>query len=437
MLILSPGGVVLRGRYHGKSVLGEALGCVIDEGTRPAILDVDPFALAFAAVRDGAQDAKWFDFAGGQAGFAAAHPDLSAAPLDKPDRIFAVFVTDDRPEDTRRDPVANVVPLDLGKMIGKLNPAVRKTPREWLLATPDRRVFKLRDGRAMSTRWYGAQNAPAIIVFGAIHKSTMADVCLANAAIACGRALLVIERPGLGASDAMRQPSYEAVADDVAEIAAKLELRDVTVYGAGTAASFALATAHRLGSSVKAVALNSPRIGRPSAEAPSRYGQVLWAMIWNVSGLEVMAKLLWQMRMAGSAQALFTAFSVNNDQDRRLLKSDGVLAYAAAQTNDAFHRSVTGGVAEFKLYQSGARFDPSLVEQPIRVWQGAEDQTLLFSDTQRALAGARNVTFDLVPGAGVMLTPDEANRIMSWLAGGWAAQTPDAAVSDGRLDDGL
>jgi pimeloyl-ACP methyl ester carboxylesterase len=434
-IILTPGGVQILGRMRGKEYLSGILGCKIDEGHRPAILDQAPFAAAFARVRDGLAPAEWFAFEHGQAGFAAAHAELSGPVLERPDRIFAIFITDGQSTSARADPEPKVAPFELAHLIQKVSPSVAKTHREGLMATPDRRCFRLRNGRRLSTRLYGSPDAPVVIVFGPIHKSTLADAFLANAAIACGLALLVIERPGLGASDPAPETCYQAVADDIVEVVTALDLRNVRIYGAGMASSYALAAAHKLGDRACAVALNSPRIGAPSREAPGRYGKVLWAMLWNISGLDVFAKLLWQMRMLGSAQSILATLGVTNERDRILINSDGVLAYWAAQTNDAFRTSISGGLAEFKLYQSGAKFESALVQQPIRAWQGAEDDTLHLDDTQRALAGARHAEITLWPGAGILMTQDEAMDIMRWLANGWRAQSP--AASDGRLNNGL
>ena len=424
ILMLSPGGVILKGRYHGKSVLGEILNCTIDENRVLGVLAQETFASHFERVRDGKEKTSWFDFEYGQAGFAAVHPELGETPLEKPDCIFAIFVTIDRPEETRRDPVPKVAPIGLGKLIRQYDPATPKSPRQWLQATPDRRIVRLRDGRALSLRWYGDLNAVPVLVFGAIHKSTMADPFLANAAIAHGLALVVIERPGLGASAPAKVTCYESVANDVAELRRALDLPEVLIYGAGSAASFALAVAHRLGPVAKAVALAAPRMGRPSAQAPSPYGRVLWHLMKNPFGLDVLARLLGQLKLAGSAQSLMLSFSINNGRDEKILKEMGVLAYAAAQTNDAFDKGVDGGLAEFKLFQSGAFFDPALVQQPIRIWQGAEDKTLLAADTARVFAKAPNAHIEIVLGAGVMMDPSEADAIARWLAGEWKAQTP-------------
>jgi pimeloyl-ACP methyl ester carboxylesterase len=429
ILMLSPGGVILKGRYYGKALLSELLGCAIDENRVLGVLGDDVFGRHFGRVRDGQEKTVWFDFEHGQAGFAAVHPDLGDAPLEKPDCIFAFFVTTDRPDETRRDPKPNVAPIGLGKLIRQISPATAKSPRDWLRATPDRKIVRLRDGRAMSTRWYGAASAKPVLAFGPIHKSTTADAFLANAAIAHGLAMLVIERPGLGASDAAPVTSYELVADDVAQIVRAFDLPAVSIYGAGMAASFALATARRLGPSATAIALASPRVGRPSSQADSPYGRVLWALLKNPFGLEVSARLLRQLRIAGSVHSLLLSFAVNNSRDRTILKEQGMLDYFAAQTNDAVHKTVEGALAEFKLYQSGAFCDPALVRQPIRIWQGAEDRTLLLEDTIRAFAGAPNAQVEVTPGAGVLMDPDEASAIMGWLADGWKRQSAGGSKS--------
>lgn len=422
VLMLRCDGSVAKGRYHGMPFLGGLLGCVVEEGQILPVLAVEPFAAHFAAVRDGRMDASWFDFEHGQAGFAAVHPNLSGARLEKPEHLFAVFVTPETSEAALRDPEPKVAPIGLGEVIRRVDPSKPKPPRDWIAGTPDRRIFRLRDGRAMGMRWYGAPNAMPVIAFGVIHKSTTADAYMANAAIKHRLALLVIERPGLGASDPAPAPSYEAFADDVNEIRKALDLPEVRILGLGTAASFALAAAHRLGPAAKAVALISPRVGRPSAQAPSAYGRVLFALLKNPFGVEVLARLLRQLRIAGAVQSLFLSFAVSNARDKKILTDPGVMAYFAAQTNDAVHKTVAGAVAEFQLYQSGARFDPARVAQPIRIWNGGEDRTLLLDDTLRAFSGAPNVQFETLPEAGVFLDQADADTVMRWLAHGWRDQ---------------
>ena len=210
-----------------------------------------------------------------------------------------------------------------------------------------------------------------------------------------------------------------------------LSLRDILVYGSASAANFALAAAARLSDTVRAVALTSPRIGRPSQRSDSPYGRLFWDMLNNSYGLELTARLFRRMRVAGWAQQLMLSYSITHDRDRLILESPGMLDFLAAQTNDAVHRSVDGALAEFRLLQSNASFGPSRVAQPIRVWQGAEDRTLSLADTLRAFEGAPNAAVDVVPDAGVLMNETEAATIASWLAEGWKAQAPAAKQAVG------
>lgn len=421
--LLSPGGVLLNGGYFGKAVFADTFACKIDESLKFGPLDMDPFKSAFARVRDGEATCAICDFRFGQAVFVPAPSKDAPEPGERPGAIVACFFMKDS-GDARRDRVSNVHPIALGRVIQMFDPTRARKASEWMMAPPDRRVFKLRDGRSISTRWYGPARATPVIVFGPIHKSTMADPWLANAAIAQGLALLVIERPGLGASDPVKKTTYEGVAEDIAEIVQALSLREVHIYGAGSAASFALATAARLGDIVKAVALTAPRAGKPSRQAPSAYGKLIWGLLNSTYGLDATARLIRKMRFAGSAQSLLTAYAINNDRDRRILKSEGTLAYNVAQTNDAVHKTVQGALAEFRLYLSGAFFPPAKVSQPIRIWQGAEDKTLLLDDTKRMFADAPNAVLEVVEGAGVLMDEADVAAIMQWLAVGWKAQLP-------------
>lgn len=416
VFMLSPGGVVLKGRFHGKSYLSDVLGCIVDEGRALGCLTRAPFAERFANVRDAIKPMEWFSFDGGQAGFAAANSHLRESPHDRPDSIIGIVLTYDNPQEKRRDAEPNITPFSLAKLLRTMNPAVAKSPEQWLMAVPDRRFLTLKDGRSIAMRHYGAPAAPPVLAFAPIHRSTMADPFLANAAIAHGRSLMVIERPGLGASHPAPISCYRAVADDVAEVVQALGLCNVSVYGAGSAASFALAVANRLGPVVDTVALLAPRIGKPSAQAPSAWGRVMWALLTNPYSLEIAARLLQQLRAAGSAQSLILGLSVSNDRDRRLLNEKGVLPYTVAQTNDSVHLGVAGALAEFRLFRSGATFDPALVKQPIRVWQGDEDRSLLKEDTLRALSGAPDVSFNFVPGNGILIDQADADDIMAWLS---------------------
>lgn len=420
--LLSPGGFLLEGRYFGKDAVGEALGCTIDEGGPFEPLTREPFATAFAQIRDGISATSICDFDCGQAVFVSARPAARIGPREQPDAIIAMFfIKDDKPG-SRRDRVTNLLPFAMAQVIRNFDPTRPKSIGAWRNATPDRRFLKLRGGRSISTRWYGPPRSTPVVVFGAIHKCTMADPYLANAALNQGLALLVVERPGLGASDPAAETRYEAVAEDVAEIVRALALREVLVFGAGTASSFALATAARLGDTVKAVALASPRIGRPTQKAHSPYGQLLWSLLDNSYGLDPTARLFRRMRVAGWAQSLMMTYAISNSRDRRILESPGMLDYLAAQTNDAVHKSVDGALAEFRLFQSGASFSPSRVAQPIRIWQGAEDHSLLIGDTERAFAHAPNAVIEAVEGGGIFMNETEAAAIAHWLASGWRAQ---------------
>jgi pimeloyl-ACP methyl ester carboxylesterase len=412
-LAASADGVVQHIGAEAQGWLANALPNGARVGERLCVLDFPPLADAFQLVISGGATSQWRDFSGGRIGFTVPpHAAVSEAKRD----LVIILVVATAPFVPAQ--AEGAIPIATAKLLRLLSPAIAKLPKEWILATPPRKLFKLKDGRDLSFRVYGAASAFPVLMLTSVHTSTLADPFLANGAIKNGLKLIQIGRPGLGASSPMAGVSYDSVADDVAQLVDALDLKKFHIYGSGYASHFAFAAARRLQERTVRIGLHAPRFTSPSKENRTALGRFLFSASTKSWLLDAVAALFYRTRLTTGISRIFSQISSVNARDDEILYGQDILAYETAQARDAFSNGTKAAAAELRLQFSGVLVDIVSIHRPIRAFVGADNTSVSHEDLDSRTACYPNFSVTRFPDTGLQYTQDQANEMMRWLAQG-------------------
>lgn len=415
-LAVGADGAVLQIAPETQSWLAEILPGGVAAGQRLPLLDQPPLQQAFQTVISGRATSQWRDCAAGRIGFAAAAAKGRAVANEARDRLVVLVIAP--APGVSQDGGASAVPIALARLFRLASPATPKLPREWLIATPPRKIFKLKDGRDLAFRVYGAPDSFPVFMFTSVVTSTLGDPFLANAAIRQGLKLVYIARPGLGASTPVAQITRAGVAEDAAELAQALDVKRLHLYGSGSACHFAFAAAKRFGDRVGRIALHAPRLSRPDPQNQTALGQFWARAAANAWLLESIAALFDRTRLTPGIAWIFARISSVGPQDDAILHGQDILAYETAQCLDATVGGLKGVAAEVKLLATGVVEDFTGIGQPVHAFAGALNTSLSYEDLEGQAARLGNVQVTRFPGVGIQFTEANADEMMRWLAQG-------------------
>jgi pimeloyl-ACP methyl ester carboxylesterase len=231
------------------------------------------------------------------------------------------------------------------------------------------------------------------------------------AALAAGARVIAPDRPGYGASTWKRRRTLEGWANDVAELADRLDIERFAVMGVSGGGPHAAACAHFLPGRVSAAALVSgvAPLAEPGSEAGMMPANRLFART---------------ARKAPAANTLpFWLMSVLARQAPELLVKGMPAADAAVLARPevlssfvAFaHASPTTGRAaaqEFGLFAREWGFDLAEVTVPVQVWHGDVDANVPVVHAELQSAAIPGAVLHVVPGEGHLVFVDHLEEIL-------------------------
>lgn len=418
LIVLSPGGIVQSAPEPGRSWIERLLATPVTLDRRLPLLEDGAVHAAFNAVRDGRTRAQWMNRPEAEICFATTN--TRAASEGMLGRTSIVMMVKSVVPRGQRQTWVGDAPLafDLARIIHRIDPNHPKSPMQWLAATPPRRIFKLPDGRDLTYRVYGIATAKPAMVFSAMNTCTMADPFLANAAIRFGLKLIMIGRPGFGASTPLPTLDFAQVADDAARLAQALDLSETAIFASASATSFAIATAKIMGPKVTRIGLYTPRLGPPQSDKQLGWGRMMRAFARSGWMLDQALRLFGGMMQYRQIASGMLSYGQACPRDKEILLDLRLLDYCVVQLQDAMARAPSNANAEIRLALSGAYEAPCELRQPIAIWYGSENSGYAPTDLDRDFACMQNVQIQPIKGIGIHFGQPEANRMMRWLAEG-------------------
>jgi pimeloyl-ACP methyl ester carboxylesterase len=237
--------------------------------------------------------------------------------------------------------------------------------------------LRLRDGRRLACLELGAATGQPVIYHHGFPGSRLEARLAADTAAQLGLRLLAADRPGFGESDFQPGRTLGGWADDVGELADRLDLRRSAVSGVSAGGPYALACAARLADRVEAVTLLAPLglLDWPQARRGmttlNRVGLGLAA--W----LPPLARGV--MRLAAPWARRHPQYLLNRLQaaapvaDRAVLADPTNRAVLGATLCEALRQGGRGAAWELTVLARPWDFALEDVHLPVRIWHGLAD----------------------------------------------------------------
>ena len=266
---------------------------------------------------------------------------------------------------------------ELGAVAGVLDVETTATDLSRVMAdAPPVQRMTLREGRVLAYRDYGTPTGQPVLYFHEGMGSSLTRPGTQGLAAALNLRVIAAERPGYGQSDPVRTYSFEGVADDMAELCDRLDLKTVRIVGALSGGLSALATAERLGERVEMVLLLSGRAPRTQdrANQPPNFLSGIRARLeanpWIVEALFTVLRL---RRSRALTRNMARAGAISPGDRAFIENRPEAVDYLWAFTGEALARSIRGPTDELKAFRRARQAPPYTPLCPVTVWHGAED----------------------------------------------------------------
>jgi pimeloyl-ACP methyl ester carboxylesterase len=271
-------------------------------------------------------------------------------------------------------------------------------------------VLLLGDGRRLGYARYGRPDGEPIFYFHGHPGSRLEGRFAHSAAATAGFAVIALDRPGLGLSDALPGRTLTDWPADVAEAADQLGFSRFSVAGASGGGPYALACAWRLPSRVSRVAV-------VSGVGPYQVRGITHGMRWqNRIGFQFGSRwpaladvLMRSMRRSvtdrpeRTVDALARAMS---SADAEIVRRPEVRDILIADLTEAFRQGSDGATHDMVLLGRPWGFSLREIEPEVSLWQGEAD-TLVPPAMGRYLAAQiPRCHARVLPGEGHLLIID-------------------------------
>lgn len=268
---------------------------------------------------------------------------------------------------------------------------------------PPIRLHRLSDGRRLAYREYGVSDGRVVLGFHEGVGSSLLPPPAQALATELGLRVLCVERPGFGQSDPHPSYSFDAVADDVAELCDALGLSDVRLNAVLSGAAPAIKTAIRLGSRARSLLLVSGRPPRPtrrSAALVNRFRARLEDNPWVAESLYSIFRLRLSTSFIGR---LIATGADNAPGDKAFAEANPwIVEYVTAYVTESLASTRRGIADEMRAFRRSGNATPDGLNCPVVVWHGDEDRMAPLSDLLEFL-GEHATTVEVFPGAGHLL----------------------------------
>ena len=274
--------------------------------------------------------------------------------------------------------------------------------------TPRQQLMKLSDGRRLAYRSYGPITGRPILYF---HEGAGSSLLMPDNWTHCGTdniRILAVERPGFGLSDPAPAYSFDGVARDMVEFLDTLTLDRVALVGIISGASFALATAARLGSRATRVVLCSGRPPvRPEAENEGtsflfrQFRGRMSSHPWLVDTFYTILRA--RLSHAVARRMIRNSATLSADDLAFIDRRPDVVDFVAAYVAESLAVSARGVADELRCFAREDGCNVSGLTCPVIAYHGDRDALVPLDDLRAFLTRLPNAEVRIQPGAGHLL----------------------------------
>jgi pimeloyl-ACP methyl ester carboxylesterase len=284
----------------------------------------------------------------------------------------------------------------------------------------DNLTLRLRDGRVLGYAEQGDADGAPLLMFHGLPGSRLTRHPDGSIARGLGLRLVTFDRPGIGLSTPQPRRTMLDWPRDVEEFADAQGLERFDVLGWSGGAPYALATAHELPERVTRVTLIAPVL--PLA-GTRHMRQLALDLRWRAR-LARFAPWLVGLTIAYEARgfarnperSMRGVFARAPACDRSVLDDPQLLAALISSRHESYRQGAANLLADALIFLKPWGFDPAEVQAPVRIWHGAEDETIAPLLGQRLADVLRGAEVTLVPGEAHMLCLTRWKEILAALA---------------------
>lgn len=300
---------------------------------------------------------------------------------------------------SRQAELVSLVYNGLGGFVNSI-PEIKKSNRNGLLTKPrlwkqDYKVLLLKDGRNMSYSEYGDPNGEPIFhchsVLGSRLELSFDAHNISQQKLA---RLIVVDRPGNGASDPNPNASFTNWVNDLVQLADHLHIEKFSLTGYAMGGIYALACAHEIPQRVKRVAIIST--GMPAASASDYETMIpLYKMntrlakhIPSVYGLITAVTLKGILSDPASFFAQFNEYL--DEADKEVLNTEQFKDEMFSSLMEGLRLGGKAASNEVVQFMHDWKFDLEKITTPIDIWYGKSDYHVPYVLAERFTKHMRN-----------------------------------------------
>ena len=267
------------------------------------------------------------------------------------------------------------------------------------------RVFQLADGRNLAYLEYGSPDGEPVFhchtLFGSrLELAFDADKISQEKSVR----LIVIDRPGYGASDPNPEATFTNWSEDLIQLADHLNIGKFSFTGYGMGGRYALACAHEIPDRLKRVA--SITNGMP-AESSADYKKIMPFYRMNIRLAKYMPKaygLISSVLVKGvlnDTDSFLKKLSEKMEQaDRGIMALKHFRTGYATSLTEAFGQGGRASSREMVEYMGKWSFELPNIKIPIDIWHGACDQHIPLVLAERFAEHIKETRFFIKEGQG-------------------------------------
>lgn len=265
----------------------------------------------------------------------------------------------------------------------------------------------LPDGRELGYARFGKRDGAPVIFNHGFPASRLEGELWSEAAGHAGVSLIAPDRPGFGLSSFRPERTILDWPEDVAALAAALQLDRFWIVGGSAGCPYALACTHRLRERVLGAALVAG-LGPTTEKAATRQmGAVARAAFALARHAPPVFRLVFGGlgKLVARRPALNFSLNEATPPDQEMLAQPEIRAIIEASIREAFHAGTAGAVHELALLARPWGFGIDEITTPVCLWHGTNDGVTPHAMSEFLAGRAPNAELRLVAGEGHLSLP--------------------------------
>lgn len=295
---------------------------------------------------------------------------------------------------------------------------IRATGGDEAFPQPAKRAIQSADGRTVTYRVYGRDDAPYVVYFHGSFSCGRLSPFETQCAERSGLSVVAIDRPGYGGTSRSRTPNMKVAVHDCISVMQALNMDGACALGFGKGAMFALAAALHSTQKFQRVYLCGTSLGASRQSGTlHRRAQFLDLLLRRFPAAAAMlASLFIRPQSEEIFRNQLEKIWSESEPDLDALQDPRLVAHIRESVNEALALGVDGPVYDY-LSLREARLDLTSLDQPVVAWHGETDISMSTNEARAALSTVPDLRFISRAKRGQLMFHTEFDRIAQTIAG--------------------